>query len=89
MPMPQLLDNLERRKVLRAQTECHQCKEPCRYIYQDTVWCRTCLDNVMYPQLAHLTQIERDALRTEYAARETKKISLVNAGNVAPRIGFH
>lgn len=85
--MPQLLDGLAERVKLRQQTECHQCKEPCRYIYQETVWCRTCLDNAQYPQLAHLTQAEREQLRLD-SLKSEKKIVLVNANNLAPRIGF-
>jgi MinD superfamily P-loop ATPase len=86
MPMPQLTYGLEERIKLRQQTECHKCKEPCRYIYQDMVWCRTCLDCEQYPQLAHLTQEEREAGRLTALRRETK-VSLVNADNLS-RIGF-
>jgi hypothetical protein len=84
MPMPMLVDRLARRKELRALTECHKCGEPCRYIHDDAVWCRTCLDIEQYPQFSHLTQAEREQLRID-ASKKDVKVSIVNAASVGFR----
>lgn len=78
MPMPMLTDKLELRKLLRLETKCHKCGEPCRYIHNDAVWCRTCLDIEQYPQFAHLTQEEREQKRLD-AVKAPMKVSIVNA----------
>jgi hypothetical protein len=86
-PLPQLTDKLELRKKLRQETKCHKCGEQCRYIHDDKVWCRSCLDCEQYPQFAHLTQQEREDLRAK-AIENIKSRGFVNAGNLQPSVGF-
>jgi hypothetical protein len=71
---------------LRLETKCHKCGEACRYIFKETVWCRTCLDIEQYPHLAHLTQEEREQLRRDAAKKEIR-VSIVNTTNTG-KIGF-
>jgi hypothetical protein len=54
--------------------ECHICGEAPRYVWKDQVWCRVCLDKEQYPELAHLTQDEREAKRWAIARGDRRGI---------------
>lgn len=87
MPMP-ALGVTTAHEELRKVTECQTCGEPSRYVYNEKVWCRSCLDKEQYPHLAQLTQAERDQMRVEASKGESER-GIVNTGNLKPKgIGF-
>jgi hypothetical protein len=60
---------------------CQQCETaPRQYVSKDKVWCRECLDKEEYPDFAHLTQEEREALRRENS--KGRRDHVVNSKNM-------
>jgi hypothetical protein len=50
-----------------------------RYIHNNKHWCRECLDKEQYPQLAHLTQEEREQVRAD-TLKNVKNRGFLNTG---------
>lgn len=63
---------------------CNKCEvEFGKYIWKDAHWCRTCYDIEESPELAHLTQEEREQNRRDGAAGKIiKPRGFINVGNI-------